>query len=225
MKRKHTLHVSPGKSGNTGNWFRFPSMFTLFCILFLQSSCSNFNGTPVEGLLGAPTNVITFSHDLTDELVAAAMPPLVAYRSEMAILVTTFVDNNDLEKTGQFGRMLQEHIATRLVQLGYPVRENRIAQTVTIAPGKGETILSRDLSKLQPDLNAQAIVVGTLSRSGRYIYIASRVVNPVSGNIVASVDKRLYMDDSMLHLFGLRTTSKIETPVDEPSAPLLNSVL
>ena len=143
----------------------------------------------------------------------------------MPILVTTFVDNNDLKKTGQFGRILQEQMISRLVQLGYPVREHRLANQVEIREKKGETILSRNLSQISSKMNAQAIVAGTISRQGRHIYVITRIINPVSGNIQASIDKRLYLDDSLLEFFGLRTLSTLETPIAEPSAPMLNSVL
>lgn len=202
----------------------FRAFISLCCVL-LFASCSRFNGTPLEPIIGGDTNLISFSYRIADNLLYRASPPLVPQHPDMAILVSTLVDNNNLEETSKFGRVLQEHISSRLVQQGYTVREIKLSKTLSINPKSGETMLSRDLSQLSPDLKAQAVLVGTISRTGRVLYISSRLVNPMNKNIIATYDNRLVMGDKTLAMFGLQRQSDIATPVQDPGQPLLNKVL
>ena len=194
---------------------RLIPIFVLFCCI---SGCSGLNCTRLEDLLGADTNLISFSYELTEDLLEKALPPLNPLNPDMPVLVTTFVDNNNLEQTSQFGRTMQEHIASRLVQLGYAVKEIKLSNKLLIEPGSGETILSRDLQKLAQTQKAQAIVVGTVSVTNRTMYLSSRMINPVTANVIASVDYRLCMDDTILAMFGLQRT-EYDDEIDEPEQP------
>lgn len=204
---------------------QFTTIFFLITILLVNSGCSTLNCTRLEKLLGGRTNLIDFSYNIAEKLVTRAMPPLVPRHPDMPILVTTLVDNNNLDQTSRFGRTLQEHISSRLVQLGYTVREIKMADTLHIEPKSGETILSRDLTKLSDGQQAQAILVGTISQTNRILYISARLINPVNNNIIASDDYQLCMDADILSLFGLQYQSDTDKPISEPSQPFLNKIL
>jgi len=195
------------------------SSFAFLLILLLGGGCSDLNGTRFQKVLGKDTNLIGFSYEIAEDLVDTSMPPLVPRHPDMPVFVTTFVDNNDLTKTSKLGRILQEHIASRIVQLGYTVREIKLARTINIEPKSGETILSRDLRKISGELKAQAIVVGTISRSDHVLYISARVVAPENGNIIATYDHQLYMDDNLLAMYGLRNLDEFDNPIAEPEQP------
>lgn len=196
-----------------------------FCLSVVQSGCTSFNGSRLENILGANTNLIEFSYGIADRLTESAFPPLVPRHPDMPVLVTTLVDNNDLQRTTRFGRILQEHIASRFVQLGYTVKEIKMAKTVRIEPKSGETVLSRDLAQLSDQQQAQAILAGTFSRGNRTLYISARLINPANDNILASDDFQLYMDDDILALFGVQRGTDSDQPVEEPRQPVLNSIL
>ncbi len=192
----------------------------LFCLLLLlQTGCSDLNGTRLEKVFGKDTDLIGLSYQIAENLVDRSMPPLVPLHPDMPVMVTTFVDNNDLAKTSRFGRLLQEHITSRLVQLGYSVREIKLTRTINIDPKSGETVLSRDLSKISGELQAQAILAGTVARSDRMLYLSARLIAPENSNIIASYDHQLYMDDNLLALFGLRHQDDIGNPISEPMQP------
>lgn len=200
---------------------------TLLVLIFLSlsvSGCSKFNCTRFEKYIGGETDLISYSYTIADDLINTAMPPLVPMHQEMPILVTTFVDNNDLNRTSKFSRVLQEHISSRLVQQGYTVKEIKMADTLLIEERSGETMLSRDLEKLSASLNTQAILVGTLSLTNRTMYISARFINPVNNNIISSTDYQLCMDDTILAMFGLKKLVPGET-IEEPGQPMLNSIL
>lgn len=197
----------------------------LLLILLMISGCSSLNCTKLENILGANTDLVSFSYSIADTLIERALPPLVPHHPDMPVLITTPVDNNDLSRTSRFGRVLQEHIASRFVQRGYTVRDVKIADSLTIEPKSGETILTRNLSHIIEEQPAQAILVGTVSRTNRLLYISMRLVNPVNNNILSTNDYRLCMDDDILALFGLQRQGDIENGVKQPSQPFLNSIL
>ena len=200
-------------------------VITLGLILLILGGCANLNCTRLEGLLGGKTNLVTFSYKIAEDLVQQALPPLTPIHPEMPVLVTTFVSNSNLEKTSSFGRLLQEHITSRLVQLGYTVRELKVANHLYIEPQSGETILTRNLSQLNPNLQAQAIVVGTFTRTNRILYLSTRLVNPSNNNIISSNDYKLCMDDDILAMFGLQRQMDDTHSISEPPQPFLNKIL
>lgn len=196
------------------------SVFLLLAI----SGCSRFNCTRLEQFAGDDTDLIAFSYTIADDLTVAAFPPLIPRHPEMPLLVTTFVDNNDLDKTSKFGRVLQEHISSRLVQLGYSVKEIKMTGKLQIEPGSGEIIMSRELGKISPSVKSQAVLVGTVSATNRTLYVSARFVNPLSNSIISSMDYQLCMDDTILAMFGMqRETSSGE--IEEPAQPRMNSIL
>ncbi|MCK5515628.1 MAG: hypothetical protein KAI39_02045 [Desulfobulbaceae bacterium] len=192
--------------------------------IFLISGCSSFNCTRLENLLGNDTDLIKLSYTIADTLTQRAMPPLIPRHLDMPILVTTLVDNNNLSKTSRFGRILQEHIASRFVQLGFTVKEIKLTNTLQIIPKSGETILSRDLSLLAGAQQAQAIFAGTLSHTNNTMYISTRIINPVNSTIIATSDYRLCMDENILAMFNLQRQDGVDDEIQEPSQPFLNSI-
>ncbi len=199
-------------------------LFTLLT-LFALSGCSKFNCTPLAKYLGNETDLIAFSYTIADELTQAAFPPLTPRDPHRPLLVTTFVDNNDLTKTSHFGRILQEHIRSRLVQLGYDVKDIKMTGKLLIEQKSGETILSRDLQKITPVARGQAILVGTISISNRILYVSARFVNPTDNSIISSNDYRLCMDENLLAMFGLMRETAEKEEILEPRRPLLNAIL
>lgn len=180
------------------------------------SGCSYFNGTKLEGILGADENLISLSYKITQQLEERATPRLMPRNPDQPLLVTTFVDNNDLTRTSHFGRILQEHITSRFVQLGYTVREIKLRDSLVMKPKSGETILSRDIRLVSPSLSAQAILVGTYSYTNRTMYISARLINPETATIISSADYQLIMDDNVLAMFRRQRTAEDDTYMVAP---------
>lgn len=196
----------------------------LLLLLPAFSGCTRFNCTRLEPIIGNDTDLIAFSYTIADELTASAYPPLISMNPEMPVLVTTFVDNNDLDNTSKFGRILQEHISSRLVQLGYSVKEIKMTGKLQIEPKSGEIILSRDLEKISPSVKSQAVLVGTTSVANRTMYVSARIIHPVGNSIISSKDYRLCMDDTMLSMFNLQRNGTAGE-IEEPSRSWLNTIL
>jgi TolB-like protein len=191
------------------------------------AACSSFNCTRLEKQLGAEENLINLAARITDDLTQKAFPPLMPRQPDLPVLSTTFVNNNDLKETSRFGRILQEHISSRLVQLGYTTKELKLRDTLLMQERSGETMLSRDVKDInnKQSLSAQAILVGTYSYTDRIMYISARLINPKDRNIISSYDYRLCMDDNILAMFGLKRQSiGLDDEVDPPRGSLINSL-
>lgn len=201
----------------------FTSFFIILILLPLFSSCSTFNCTRLEGLLGGNVNLISLAEKITDNLVDEALP-LIPRHPELPILTSTFVYNDDLKQTSRFGRLLQEHIGARLVQRGYTVREVKLRDTMQITPGSGEKMLSREISKITADQPAQATLVGTYSLINRTLYISARLVNPINKNILSAHSYKLCMDDNLLAMFGLQRQMEDQDIIEAPSESTLNKI-
>ena len=113
------------------------SMFLLFVVVLLLSSCASFNGTRLESLLGTRQNLIKLGYTIAEDLERQAYPPLTPRNPDQPILTTTFVSNNNLDETSNFSRILQEHLTSRFVQMGYTVREIKLRNNLHIEPGYG----------------------------------------------------------------------------------------
>jgi len=197
----------------------------LFLLVPLSlSGCSKFNGTKFEGLLGADQNLVSLSYNISKKLEETAVPRLMPRNPDQPLLVTTFVDNNDLTQTSRFGRILQEHITSRFVQLGYTVKELKLRDSLLIQPKSGETMLSRDLDLISPSVSAQAILVGTYSYTNRTMYISARLINPANSTIISSADFRLIMDQNVLAMFGLKMADNEQYTIDKPRESLINKI-
>lgn len=191
------------------------------------AACSSFNCTRLEKQLGAEENLINLAARITDDLTQKAFPPLMPRQPDLPVLSTTFVNNNDLKETSRFGRILQEHITSRLVQLGYATKELKLRDTLLMRERSGETMLSRNVEEIndKQSLSAQAVLVGTYSYTDRIMYISARLINPKDRNIISSYDYRLCMDDNILAMFGLKRQSiGLDDEVDPPRDSLINSL-
>lgn len=199
------------------------TLFLLVCSLCL-SGCTYFNGTRLEGLLGANENLISLSYKIAENLEENASPRIMPRNPDQPLLITTFVDNNDLNRTSSFGRLMQEHIASRFVQLGYTVKEIKLRKDLLIRQKSGEILLSRDLHLLNPSVSAQAVLVGTYSFTNRIMYISARLINPETSIIISSADYQLVMDDTLLAMFGLKVAGDDPYIIDRPRESVINKI-
>jgi hypothetical protein len=199
--------------------------FNLLLLAALSlSGCTVFNGTQLEGVLGADENLVTLSYTIAKKLEESAVPRLMPRNPDMPLLITTFVDNNDLTRTSHFGRVLQEHITSRFVQLGFTVKEIKLRDNLLIRPKSGEMMLSRDVNAIHPSVSAQAILVGTYSFANRTMYISARLINPENSTIISSVDYRLIMDENVLAMFGMTSGGEDQFTISKPKESFINRI-
>ena len=80
------------------------------------------------------------------------------------------------------------------------VTELKLRENVSLQPYQGELLLSRELSEVSKEHDAQAVVVGTYAVSAQTVYISLKLVNPVGNTTLAASDYELELDENMRSL-------------------------
>ncbi len=168
--------------------------------------------------------MISLGQSIADDLTSSAIPPLRPRHPEESILTSTFVNIHNFEQSSQMGRLLQSHVGTRFVQLGYSVNELNLRNTMEISKQDGEKILSRDITKINQEQSVQAIMVGTYSVNNRVLYITAKLINPVNRNVISAHSYRFCMDDNLLAMFKLQRKRVEPDAVSPPSGSLLDKL-
>jgi TolB-like protein len=158
------------------------------CIaLFLVTGCTasrDFVPAPPEYVLSG--GLVKSGYVIADTLLSQSK---VRMGNNDTILVASFVNINNLQESSTLGRMLAEHVASRLSQRGYKVIDMRLRTgSVFMEETKGEFLLSRDLRQVSTNHNASAVVVGTYGEALYGIYISARIINPADSTIISSCD-------------------------------------
>lgn len=202
----------------------------LCCLLFtlpMLAGCSDFNGTRLEPVLGGEVNLVELGDKVAETLIAQPLPPLIPHQSEQPILVTTLVNNDQLNDTSSFGRSFQNNIIAGLVTRGFAVKELKLRRQLVVELHKGEFMLTRNLAEMAPLQRAQAVVVGTYTLVNRVLYLSVRLVSPASQSIRAVYEDKIYLDDATLRMFGFKFAdgSDSDEVIRPPKPSVLDSIL
>ena len=192
-------------------------LLVVFTLLVL-CGCSQLNGTRLEPVLGGDINLVDLGDEVVAHLVRQPVPPLIPHQPEQPILVTTLVNNDNLNDTSSFGRSFQNNLTAGFVSRGYTVKEIKLRRELLVEQHKGEFLLTRDLQEIAGKQRAQAVVVGTYTLANRVLYLSVRLVSPNNQAILAVYEDKLYLDDNNLRLLGFKFKNG---PSDDPSHPVL----
>ncbi|BBO85607.1 FlgO family outer membrane protein [Desulfosarcina ovata] len=102
------------------------------------------------------------------------------------IIITSFVDFNNLQEASSFGRLVSDLFATRLAQHGFKLIELKLRKENIVVNDTGEFALSRDLLQLSNAQSAQAVIVGTYAINGSTAIINVKMLNADNGAMIAT---------------------------------------
>ena len=133
------------------------------------------------------------------------------------IVVTTFVDLNNLYRTSPFGRYIAEQLMGELQRAGFSVVEVRKTDSVMIKPRYGEYGLSRDIQEIARQSAARYVLTGTYVTKGRYVLVNARLVSN-ENNMVASSGLKILRRDPFIEkmLWPSSTPEAAPEPVHVP---------
>lgn len=131
----------------------------------------------------ADTSLLQANRQAADSLLK--MAPL---QPGARLLVATLVSVDRLDTSSRFGRVSSEQIAGRLVQRGVPVVEVRLREALSLQPGEGELLLSRQLREVSQAQQASMALVGTYAASSQQVYVSLKLVQPQGNVVVAAQD-------------------------------------
>ncbi|MFH1216326.1 MAG: FlgO family outer membrane protein [Pseudomonadota bacterium] len=130
--------------------------------------------------------------ELTQQLLDRSEEPM---GDQHRVVVTTFVNLNQLYRTSGFGRVMAEQMISEMQRAGIEVVDVRMTPSIQILEGYGEYGLSRDMSELSYVQSAQAIVVGTYTISNGQVMVNARLLQQANGLVLSSGSIALQMDD------------------------------
>jgi hypothetical protein len=135
--------------------------------------------------------------ELADQLVAEMRDH--SLQGTVALPVS-FVNLDDFGETSSFGRLIAEQLYFELNQRGYPVREYRLDNSVSMSRREGEFFLSRERGPVAP--RSSVVVVGTYARSPGAVFVNARLVRPGDGRVLRTADMVIEVDDTVAALLN-----------------------
>ena len=113
-----------------------------------------------------------------------------SFKSSSRIAITSFFLADALETglaEGQghgLSQQIQESLITQLTQLGYNIIEYRLENNLNLS-ASADSMLSRDIAKLNQRQNIDYVITGTLTRQQHAYIINARMVN-AQNNVITS---------------------------------------
>jgi TolB-like protein len=129
------------------------------------------------------------------------------------IILTSFVDLNNLEKTTTFGRLISESMFNELHIREFKVTDFRGQDAVSVNED-GEFHITRDTEKLKESLEEiEFILVGTYVKfENQSLLINARIMDSISGDVVSSA--RVVYKPKDCSLFGICQNIKQNDEID-----------
>jgi len=153
------------------------------------------------------SHLIRASYDAVDRVLSAIENSHLNFKlsKQRPLIVTSFVDIDDVRYSSTFGRMMGEQVGSRFAQSGYQVIEMKMRHDIFVpSPSKGlssgEFMLSRELRNLSFEHDAQGVIVGTYAAAKNIVYVTLKVVDARNNIIVYSTDYSLPVDENIKKL-------------------------
>lgn len=127
--------------------------------------------------------LIQLNHQAADALLQG-----VSLDPRQPVLIATLVDLDDLERSSRWGRLASEHVAARLANRGVRVKELKLRNQIFMAQASGALLLSREVTDLSLEHDAQAVVVGTYTVGGDTVYVSLKLIRPEGNTVMSAHD-------------------------------------
>jgi len=110
------------------------------------------------------------------------------------LIVATYVDLDDLNRTNGLGRYITEYLMEKLYKSGFKVVEVRTAKDLSVSPFIGEMALTRDTTEMMNKHSADAMVVGTYQKVGNIIRVSTRMIVAENQEVVSVASTEIPVD-------------------------------
>lgn len=146
----------------------------------------------LAGCAAPPTGdaLIQLNHQAADALLQG-----VRLDPRQPVLIATLVDLDDLERSSRWGRLASEHVAARMANRGVRVKELKLRNQIFMAQTSGALLLSREVTDLSLEHDAQAVVVGTYTVGGDTVYVSLKLIRPEGNTVMSAHDYSFALGD------------------------------
>jgi TolB-like protein len=129
--------------------------------------------------------------EYTGQMAAELQRDVQGLQVDQAIVVASFVNlDSSLQNTNALGIQLAESFINELQQIGLPVSDHKLMGALDVN-GKGDFAFSRDMGKLNADVNIGYVLSGTMLQNSRGIFVNARLINYKTNVVAASTSKFL----------------------------------
>ncbi len=119
------------------------------------------------------------------------------------LIVTTPVSLDDLDKSVPVARLMAEELTAWFVAAGYRVQEIRRGRDILFQPGKGETLLTRDVQMLNDKSARSAVILaGTYVMTSKSVRFSMRLLHASTGEVLAMSNQTLNLTPETTELVG-----------------------
>lgn len=168
------------------------------CLALLLAFAAGGCGMRQGGTLSIATpDFFGIAEDLATQLEMNSRRPMGGQRR---LVMTSFVEIDDLYATSRFGRTLTEAVAARLFRHGFGMIEVRKSSDILVKPRAGELMLSREARLLSGVERADGVVVGTYSLTPQSVIISIRLLDSASQDVISVADMELQRSQAINHL-------------------------
>jgi len=118
----------------------------------------------------------------------------ILQKNKGSIIITTFVDLNNLKKTTNLGRLLSESLINELFIRGFNINDFRGENRIVINK-QGEFYISRDIKNIKSEVPNTYVLIGTYTKVDNKMLLNVRIIDNKSGKVVSSARTILFYDD------------------------------
>ena len=180
--------------------FRFYLSLILLTLFF--SSCGAYKDP-----ISKNTNFDSMLNDMVKKS-AMKIKKNVAY--DEVVLVSDFVNLDNLKNRSQLGFLLSNLLKDRLSSLDVIVKEIELGKEFEFGPS-GFNLLTREKNRILSDnVKSRYAVVGTYSISNKSLNLFIKLIDINSGNILSSSFARTDLDSEILDLEGISQNRDME---------------
>jgi len=174
--------------------------FTLLLAATLLAGCS-----ANRQLYQEPKDVdlIQLSQDAAAKLLKQSRKPLPP---NSMVVVSTFVNVDELNQTASFGRIVSAQIASAFNKAGYQIRGMELPTELFVREESGMVYLSDETKSVLKANNAAALVVGVFAPGQRTAYVSIRMVDVASETVISTTDFSVPMGPDAKVLLKPRAT-------------------
>ena len=180
--------------------FRF--YLSLILLTLFLGSCGAYKDP-----ISKNTNFDSMLNDMVKKS-AIKIKKNVAY--DEVVLVSDFVNLDNLKNRSQLGFLLSNLLKDRLSSLDVIVKEIELGKEFEFGPS-GFNLLTREKNRILSDnIKSRYAVVGTYSISNKSLNLFIKLIDINSGNILSSSFARTDLDSEILDLEGISQNRDME---------------
>ncbi len=129
--------------------------------------------------------IINANRAAANNLILMAGPNI---NQSINIIAASFSNINNLTQSSSFGRVTSQQLVSQFTASGYSVVDMLLRNNVYVSQVQGEFLLSREVSAISAEHNAQLVLVGTYAVGSSNVFVTAKLIRAIDSVIIASHD-------------------------------------